>query len=308
MMKYAFVFPGQGSQYVNMGYDLYQKYPVAKKIFQRANDILGFDLAQLCFEGPEESLRETKNTQPAVLTVSVACLAVLAEHGFSFYAVAGHSLGEYSALVASGSLSFEDAVCLVRRRGILMQEAVPAGTGGMAAIIGLDKDSVQKACNEAGGLGAVEIANLNSPEQVVIAGEMPAVNKAMQIAKEKGARRCVLLPVSAPFHCSLMKPVGKEMERVLSQVAVEDPVCDVVCNATAGFVHNGEEVRNALIHQVFSPVRWTESVELLINTGIDGFVEVGPGRVLTGLIRRINKNVQTANVQDCKSLSKLLAS
>ncbi|HZK18754.1 MAG TPA: ACP S-malonyltransferase [Clostridia bacterium] len=306
-MRHAFIFPGQGSQYLKMGYDLYQEYAVARKIFQRANDSLGFDIARLCFEGPEEKLMETMNTQPAVLTVSIACLAVLNEHQFPFRAVAGHSLGEYSALVAAGSLTFEDAVRLVHKRGRLMQEAVPIGTGGMVAVIGLDRDGIEKVCTEAGDEGVVEIANLNSPQQIVIAGEMPALNRAMELAKEAGAKRTVMLPVSAPFHCSLMKPVAIEMEKHLSKIIIDDPVCGVVSNVTAGYVRDAREVRNALIQQISSPVLWTDSINLLVEDGIDAFVEVGPGRVLTGLVKRINRKIKTTYVQDSKTLNDFLA-
>ncbi len=306
-MRHAFIFPGQGSQYLKMGYDLYQNYAVARKVFQRANDSLGFDIGRLCFEGPEEKLKETMNTQPAVLTVSIACLAVLNEHEFPFRAVAGHSLGEYSALVAAGSLTFEDAVRLVHKRGMLMQKAVPLGTGGMAAIIGLERDDVKKVCDEAGDSGVVEIANLNSPQQIVIAGEMPALNKAMGLAKQAGARRIVMLPVSAPFHCSLMKPVAVEMEKYLSKIIIDDPVCGVVSNVTADYVRDAQAVRNALIRQISSPVLWTDSINLLIDDGIDAFVEVGPGKVLTGLVKRINRKVKTTSVQDTKTLENLLA-
>lgn len=307
-MKFAFVFPGQGSQYVGMGKEFCQEFPGAAGIFKRADDALGFPLSRLCFEGPEEELNKTVNTQPAVLAASVACLEVLrVAGGPSPSAAAGHSLGEYTALVAAGSLSFENALRLVRKRGQYMQEAVPLGAGGMAAVLGLSGDAVVEACRKASGAGVVEAVNLNCPGQVVIAGNMAGLQAAGTLVKEAGAKRFMPLAVSAPFHSSLMMPAGERLARDLDGFDITDPAIPVVANVSADLVRTGPEVKASLIRQVYSPVRWEESVRRLVSMGFDTFIEVGPGKVLSGLIKKITREVQIINIEDRVSLEKVLA-
>ncbi|MFZ5634904.1 MAG: ACP S-malonyltransferase [Bacillota bacterium] len=309
MGKCAFIFPGQGSQYVGMGRDIYEQHPAAAVVFDRAGRALGWDMAALCFEGPEEELKKTVNAQPAILTVSVACLAVLQELGIRPHVAAGHSLGEYTALVAAGSLDFDDAVRLVRLRGKYMQEAAPLGEGGMVAVIGLETGVIAEICSAVSrqGPGVVEAVNLNCPGQVVIAGDNGSLARAVELLKEKGARRCVPLPVSAPFHSSLMKPAGDRLAAVLAAADVRTPALPVVSNVTANYHGSGEEIKKLLVRQVYSPVRWEESVGLMVRDGVSLFVEVGPGKVLTGLVRKINKDVNVINVDDIVSLEKALA-
>jgi [acyl-carrier-protein] S-malonyltransferase len=308
MSKTAFLFPGQGSQSVGMGRDLASTFAVARRTFEEANDALGFDLANLCFEGPEEQLRLTEFTQPAIFTVSVAALRVLAEAGVRADYVAGHSLGEYSADVAAGAIEFAAAARTVHRRGQLMQEAVPAGQGAMAAILGMQPEAVVEVCRDASSEGApVEPANLNSPEQTVISGATAAVDRAIALAKERGARRAVLLQVSAPFHCSLMQPAQDGLGPILQEMPFSTAKVPVVVNVDAAVITDGAQLRDALVRQVTGAVRWTESMQLLVAKGVTTFVEVGPGKVLSGLLRQIDRSQKCAQVEDPASLEKLLA-
>ena len=302
MGKVAFVFPGQASQYPGMGKELAEKYPVARAVFDEADKALGISVSKLCFEGSEDDLKLTANTQPAILTVSVAASRVLAEKGITPDFVAGHSLGEYSALVAAGSLKFADAVRLVRKRGTYMQEAVPAGQGAMAAIMGLSPAVVQDACKRAAEGEICAPANLNSPEQTVISGRAGAVKRAVEIASQLGAKRSMVLAVSAPFHSALMMPAQEKLEKDLNATTFADPQVPLVTNVDADSIRQGEEARSALIRQVTMAVRWEESMRMLLDEGVNTFVEVGPGRVLTGLMRQIERSVATLNVEDEKSL------
>jgi [acyl-carrier-protein] S-malonyltransferase len=311
-MTVVFQFPGQGSQAVGMGRAFYESSPAAKAVFVEARDALGFDLTRLIFDGPESELALTTNTQPAVLTASVAAAAACAERGLRPSLAAGHSLGEYSALVVAGALAFVDAVRVVRRRGELMQEAVPVGTGAMAAILGLDVDTVEAVCAEAAqgpaGREVVDVANVNSPGQIVVAGHRAAVERAVAVAASRGGRKSVVLPVSAPFHCALMTPVAERLAEELERVRVDDPAIPVVRNVDGGVSRTAAEIKPALLRQVASPVRWTACVQRLADEGGDVFVEVGPGRVLTGLLKRIVDGARGFAVEDPAGLDKVLAS
>jgi len=302
MGKVAFVFPGQASQYPGMGKELAEKYSAARAVFEEADKALGFPISKMCFEGSEEELKLTANTQPAILTVSVAAYRVVAEKGLAPDFVAGHSLGEYSALVAVGSLDFSDAVRLVHKRGKYMQEAVPAGQGGMAAIMGISPAVVQDACKRAAEGEICSPANLNSPEQTVISGHASAVKRAVEIASQLGAKRSMMLAVSAPFHSALMMPAQEKLEKDLRATSFADLQVPLVTNVDADTIRKGHEAREALIRQVTMPVRWEESMRLLLDEGVNTFVEVGPGRVLTGLMRQIERSVASLNVEDEKSL------
>ncbi len=302
----AFLFPGQGSQAVGMGKDLAHHCPVARQTFEEADDALGIKISQLCFEGPEDELRLTENTQPAILTASVAAWRVLQEKGIKPAFVAGHSLGEYSAHVTAGTMSFADAVRTVRNRGKYMQEAVPVGTGSMAAILGMAPVAVANICNDAAQGEVCEAANINSPEQIVISGHVAAVERAVKLADERGAKRAKVLPVSAPFHCSLMKPAQERLAVVLEGLQLQPPRFPVVCNVDARPVEDAERAREALVDQVTGSVRWSQSMEWLIARGVQTFVEVGPGKVLCGLMRQIDRSKKCLNVEDEASLQKTL--
>ena len=304
-MKTAFLFPGQGSQFPGMGLGLAQSFSSARAVFEEADEALGFPLSKLCFEGPEEALKLTENTQPAILTVSVAACAALGERGVEPDAVAGHSLGEYSALVAAGSLRFADAVRLVRRRGQYMQEAVPAGQGAMAALLRLPEGKLESVLAEAAQGEVVSAANLNSPDQVVIAGHAGAVNRAVELAKAAGARRAVLLAVSAPFHCALMRPAQERLALDLLRTEFAELRYPLVNNVGAREIRSGAEARQGLIDQVTSPVRWTESIRRLASLGCERFVECGPGGVLTGLLKGIDPALRGVKFGEPGDLEKL---
>lgn len=307
MPKIAFLFPGQGSQYPGMGRELAAGYAAARAIFEAADAALGFPLSRICFEGPVEDLQLTANTQPAILAVSVAASQVLADNGMRPAFVAGHSLGEYSALVTAGALSLTDAVTLVRKRGQYMQEAVPLGVGAMAALLGMEPAAVESICSEASQGEVVSPANLNSPGQIVIAGHATAVQRAVELAKARGAKRAILLNVSAPFHCALMKPAGDRLAMDLDALHIEEPRAPLVNDADAQIVRSADAVRDGLKRQVTAPVRWAESMRRLLDEGVDLFVEVGPGKVLSGLMRQIDRNARCLHVEDSASLNETLA-
>jgi len=306
----AFLFPGQGSQAVGMGKELAARYPVAQKTFDEADAALGYALSALCFEGPEEKLKMTEVTQPAILTVSVAALRVLRENhseGMEPGFVAGHSLGEYSAHVAAGTLEFADAVGIVRNRGRYMQAAVPAGQGAMAAVVGLSLAEVEAACQQSAQGQVVAPANINSPGQVVISGHAAAVGRAAELVKQRGAKRAVMLPVSAPFHCALMQPAQERLAADLKAAAFHAMRVPLVTNVDAEVVESSEKARDALIRQVTGAVQWEKSMRALLAAGVETFVEVGPGKVLCGLMRQIDRAPTCLNVEDPASLEKTLA-
>jgi [acyl-carrier-protein] S-malonyltransferase len=305
MKQTAFLFPGQGSQYVGMGKEFYDNFRVAKEVFEEADDVLRFSISSLCFQGPEEALKLTENTQPAVLTTSIAALRVLqSEKGIPPHLTAGHSLGEYSALVASGALTFADAVQMVRLRGRFMQEAVPVGEGAMAAILGMEREQIEKLCEEVSSGEVLTPANFNCPGQIVIAGHSKAVERAIEKVKQDG-KKAVLLPVSAPFHSPLMKPAGERLEKALEGILVRDLKVPVVTNVEAETNTAKERVKRLLVAQVSSPVRWEESIRRMTEDGIDQVLEIGPGKVLSGLMKRINPNVEIKNLEDLQTLKKI---
>ncbi len=302
----ALLFPGQGSQAVGMGKDLAEKYPLARRTFEEADDALGYKLSTICFEGPEDQLRLTEITQPAILTVSVAALRVLETRMPKPRYVAGHSLGEYSAHVAAGTFHFADALRTVRNRGKYMQEAVPVGVGAMAAILGMSPDNVTTVCHDAAQGEVCEPANINSPEQIVISGNTAAVERATKLADERGAKRAKILPVSAPFHCSLMKPAQNRLEADLNVLKMQKPVYPVACNVEGELVTDDLRARDTLLRQVTGSVKWDPCIRLLIAQGVQTFIEVGPGKVLCGLMRQIDRSKSCMNVNDDASLTKTL--
>jgi [acyl-carrier-protein] S-malonyltransferase len=306
-MSVAFVFPGQGSQMVGMGRAFSESFPESRAAFEEADAALGFSVSQLCFEGPEADLQLTENTQPAILAASVAALRPLVARGVRPDWVAGHSLGEYSALVAAGAIGFPDAVRTVRRRGQYMQDAVPVGVGAMAAVLGLDLPAIEEACREAADGEVVAPANVNSPGQVVIAGHAAAVDRTSELCRARGARRVTKLPVSAPFHCTLMRPAQERLVPDLQTVPFRDPAVPLVNNVDARVVRDAEACRDGLERQVSGAVRWQESVELLAREGVTTFVEVGPGKILSGLVRRIARGTRTLSVDSPESLEAAIA-
>jgi [acyl-carrier-protein] S-malonyltransferase len=310
MGKVAFVFPGQGAQYSGMGKEFYDAFPAARDIFDQAGDRLGMDMKKLCFEGSEEDLKKTENTQPAILTTSAAMLEVLELEGIQCDMTAGLSLGEYTSLVASKVLDFEDAVAIVQKRGRYMQEAVPEGVGAMAAILGLSKELLLGCIQQASAHGIVEVANYNSPAQIVISGEIKGVKAAAELAKAEGARKAVILPVSAPFHSSLLKPAGMKLEKELLKARLGSPQVPVITNTEARMLTHESQVIPNLVNQVSQSVKWQESVEYMMAEGVDTFIEIGPGKTLSGFIKRIAKDnnrsvnmMNIENVQDLKGLT-----
>ncbi|MCB2307868.1 ACP S-malonyltransferase [Clostridium estertheticum] len=304
MSKIAFIFPGQGAQYIGMGKELFENIEECKDIFNIADKELNFELSKLCFEGKIEELNITENTQPAILTVSIAALMALQKHGIKCDVTAGLSLGEYSALVCSGAMDFKDAVKLVKKRGRFMQEAVPVGIGTMAAIIGLETSLVEEACNEAKASGIVEITNLNCPGQIVIGGEIAAVELACEKAKEKGAKRAIVLSVSAPFHSSMLKPAAEKLEIELKNISFDDMTIPLMTNVNGDYVKNKDDIKDNLRLQVMSSVLWETIIKRMIKDGVDTFVEIGPGKVLSGFVKKIDRKLKIVNIEDMDSLNK----
>jgi [acyl-carrier-protein] S-malonyltransferase len=308
MAKWAFLFPGQGSQYVGMGKELKQNFKVAADVFAEADEALHEDLSKLCFEGPEDDLKLTRNTQPAILTVSIAALRVLQqETGLVPALTAGHSLGEYSALVASGALQFANAVAIVRKRGTFMQEAVPVGVGGMAAVLGMETAELEQICKESAEGQSVAPANYNCPGQIVISGHMEAVKRAAAKAEAAGAKKVVMLPVSAPFHSTLMKPAAEKLAKALEPVTVHDLKIPVLSNVEADFYPSKNDIKRLLTEQVDHPVRWIEEMEKMVREGVDKCVEIGPGKVLNGLVRKISRETAIQSIENPDSIKEFVA-
>lgn len=306
MGKVAFLFPGQGAQYVGMGKEIADEYKSASKVFDEATEALGFDVREMIFNGDDETLKITENTQPTIVTTSIACMQPLLEKGIRPDFVAGLSLGEYAAHVTAGTISFKDAVALVKKRGKYMQEAVPIGVGAMAAIIGLENNDVIECCKEASQVGIVEPANFNCPGQIVVAGEKAAVEKAAELCKAKGAKRAMLLPVSAPFHCSLLKPAGEKLAAELDKVSLNDIKIPVVTNVTGETVTNKDFVKDLLVKQVSTSVLLEKSIRTMLDAGVDTFVEIGPGKVLSGFVKKIDRDAKVLNVENLETLNKAL--
>ena len=306
MGKLAFLFPGQGAQVVGMGKDFFDRYDLAKKRFAEADEALGYSISKLCFEGPADQLQLTAHTQPAILTVAVIAAELLRAEGIEPEIAAGHSLGEYAALVAAGVLSFQDAVLLVHKRGAYMQEAVPVGEGAMAAVIGLDDETIISACAEASAVGAVQAVNFNCPGQTVIAGTAKGVENAVALLQEKGAKKAVILPVSAPFHSTLMEPAAKKLAAELDKVELYDAAFPVVSNYTGGLQQSAAEIKANLVAQADHPVRWIACVNTMRDFGADTYVECGPGKTLAGFNKRIDKALKSLNVENVESLQKTL--
>ncbi|WP_283152241.1 ACP S-malonyltransferase [Guptibacillus hwajinpoensis] len=308
MGKIAFLFPGQGSQAVGMGQDFMEAYSVSKDVFTEADHRLNFELTKLIMNGPIETLTRTENAQPALVTTSVAVLEALREKGITADYTAGHSLGEYSALVASGALSFSDAVFAVRNRGLYMEEAVPSGEGAMAAIMGMEREELQQVVDEvSASTDTVQLANLNSPGQIVISGAKAGVEKASEVAKEKGARRVIPLQVSGPFHSSLMKPAADQLSGILEAIEIKDASIPVIANVTAEPSTSAEEIQNHLLKQIYSPVLWEDTVRKLMDLGVDTFIEIGPGNVLSGLVKKVNRRASVHAVGTPEQLDQLIA-
>lgn len=306
MSQIAFIFPGQGAQHIGMGKDIALEYKKSNDIFEEASEALGFDIKKMIFDGDMETLKITENTQPAILTTSIACMQPLLEDGIKPVVAAGLSIGEYTAHVLADTISFKDAVALVRKRGKYMQEAVPVGVGTMAAIIGLENTVVAECCVEASKEGVVEPANYNCPGQVVIAGVVKAVYKAMELCSQKGAKRAIVLEVSAPFHCSMLKSAGEKLAFELENVELSNMTLPVVSNVNAQYIKDKSVVKDLLVKQVSNPVLWEDSVRNMVENGVDTFIEIGPGKVLTGFIKRINSNVRVFNINNVESLTETL--
>ncbi|MEK6528816.1 MAG: ACP S-malonyltransferase [Nitrospirota bacterium] len=304
-MKIAFVFPGQGSQYVGMGKDFYYNFQDVRDIYKEASDSLGYDIAELSFNGPESELNKTFRTQPALLTACFSAFKVISSKNVKPFCIAGHSLGEYTAVTASGVILFKDAVKLTEKRGQFMQEAVPEGKGLMAAVLGLDREAIIKVCSSVTS-GYVAPANFNCPGQIVIAGEKPAVEEAMKLAEASGAKKAISLAVSAPSHCKLMEAASKRLSDMLDTISLQSPQIPIVNNADAKFLSKPEEIKDSLVRQLNQPLLWEESVKLMIQNGVDTFIEVGPKKVLAGLLKRIDSNVKILNVEDTKTLDETL--
>ena len=306
MSKIAFIFPGQGAQFLGMGKDLYENFPLAKKIFDEADDALGYSIKKICFEGSEEDLKLTANTQPAILVVSVIISEILKAEGITPEVASGHSLGEYSALVAADSIKFYDAVALVHKRGTFMQEAVPVGEGSMAAIIGLDDKTIVDACEKASEFGEVQAVNFNCPGQTVIAGKVQGVEKAVEILKSAGAKKSIILPVSAPFHSTLMKPAAEKLSAELDKIEIANAKFPVAANFTGQLENSAADIKSNLVSQADNPVKWIDCVKSMQDFGADIFVECGPGKTLSNFNKRIDRKIKSFTAENCESLQKTL--